>query len=301
MDQDQSLNPDFAYCLAASPNFNQDGLIFAAKKSGLYRSNDKGQTWTNAYTSLQLNIPLPTTYVAVSSVDAVLYVFACVAGNLLRSIDGGETWQIITLGSPAPVITALAISTNFAKDGTLIAATMQDGIFCSIDYGQKMTGWDFGLYDPNINALALSPDFADTKNVLAGTQSSIFSSRNAGRSWRDLDFPIDAAPVLCLAFSRGVIYAGTETEGLYCSQDNGQGWEQIIPGIVEHILADLNGNIVIVLDGVLRFSQDGGITWQDQAGLDWEITCLAAPHGLAADHPLLVGLSNGDIVTLPSL
>ena len=298
MEQDQLLNPDFAYCLAASPNFNQDGLIFAAKKSGLYRSNDKGQTWTNAYASLQLNVPLPTTYVAVSSVDAALYVFACVAGNLLRSIDGGETWQIITLGSPAPVITALAISTNFAKDGTLIAATMQDGIFCSNDYGQKMTGWDFGLYDPNINALVLAPD---TKNVLAGTQSSIFSSRNAGRSWRDLDFPIDSAPVLCLAFSRGVNYAGTETEGLYSSRDNGQSWEQVLPGIVEHILADLNGNIVIVLDGVLRFSQDGGITWQDLASLDWEITCLAAPHGLAADYPLVVGLSNGDIVTLPSL
>jgi photosystem II stability/assembly factor-like uncharacterized protein len=288
---------DFVYALAASPNFKKDGLIFAAKKSGLFRSMDGGKSWSDSYATLKLTAPLPTQAVAVTVANDITYTFAAVAGKVLRSLDAGKKWEVAELDSPAPLVTALAISPDFAHDGLVLAATLQDGIFFSSDRGVKWQGWNFGLYDSNINALA----FVDSQNIIAAAQSGVFVSINAGRSWRDLDFPIKAAPALCAAVSQeNVFYIGTAARGLYRSGDAGQTWEQIQAGAVEHILLDDDKKILSVCDGRLLLSKDGGKSWRARTGLktDSDITCLSAPHGLDSTNPLLIGLSNGEIITL---
>ncbi len=191
-----NTNQDFVYCLAASQNFDQDQLIFAAKQSGLYRSVDGGQTWRDAYASLELKAPLPTSSVTVAISDENTFVFACVEGNILRSLDGGVTWAVTELGSPLPLVTSLVVSPNFSQDGVLLAGTMQDGIFRSTNRGANWSGWNFGLFDPNINALAVSPNFANDQTLYAGSQCGVFCSINAGRSWRDLRFSHRICPSL---------------------------------------------------------------------------------------------------------
>jgi photosystem II stability/assembly factor-like uncharacterized protein len=292
---------DSVYSIATSPNFKRDRLVFAAKESGLYRSNDGGKTWSDSYATLKLTAPPPTTFVAVSIIDDITYVFAAAEGKILRSLNGGFEWEAGELDSLQPLVTSLAVSPNFAHDGLLLAATMQDGIFYSTDRGVKWQGWNFGLYDSNINALAFPPHFTGEQMIVAGTQSGVFISINAGRSWRDLDFPIEAAPVLCTAISQeNVIYIGTEAHGVYRSEDVGQSWEQIQAGTVEHILIDSNNKILILRDGELLFSMDRGKSWHTRTlhELDSAIICLCAPQGLDPTNPVLVGLANGEIVIL---
>ena len=298
MENNQNSNQDFVYCLAGAPNFETSGLLFAAKQSGLYRSTHGGQTWESAYASLELEANLPTTYVGVSAIEKTAYVFACVKGNVLRSLNNGESWEVTELSSPAPVVIALAISPNFAEDGVLLAGTMQAGIFRSTNRSVTWTGWNFGLFDPNINALAISPNFATDQTILAGTQSGIFCSTNGGRSWRDLDFPIELAPVLALARDQnGKIYAGTD-EGLYAASD-GQAWEQLIGGVVDQILLDQN-QILVVQESTLLQSSDAGQSWEPRTGFraESDISCLVAPLGLDPAHTLLVGLSDGQVIKL---
>jgi photosystem II stability/assembly factor-like uncharacterized protein len=257
--------------------------LFAAKQSGLYRSTDGGKTWSDAYAALKLTAPLPTQAVAVTVVDEVTYVFAAVEGRILRSLDGGTNWQVAELDSPAPLVTALAISPDFAHDGLVLAATMQDGIFFSTDRGVKWQGWNFGLYDSSVNALA----FVDAQNIIAAAQSGVFVSTNAGRSWRDLDFPIDAAPALCAAVSgENVFYIGTEACGLFRSGDGGKTWETVCAGGVEQIHIH-NGRIFILNDGNLLFSDDGK-DWQSH-DIEAEITAFIA-------EPLLIGLASGEVI-----
>ena len=298
MEQNQNPYRDYVYCLSASPNFKKDGLVFAAKKSGLYYSTDRGKTWKDAYASLKLAAPLPTSSAAISIVNEMTYVFAGIEGKILRSLNAGETWEVADLDSPAPQVAALAVSANFAKDGTLLAATVQDGIFRSTDRGVNWTGWNFGLFDPNINALA----FVDAQIIFASTQSSIFRSSNAGRSWRGLDFPIDCAPVLCLAFNpAGILYAGTETEGLHVSCDEGMTWEPLMEGTVEQIHLDASGKLLILRDGELLLSENGGDSWQaarprfEPAA---DISAFTTLPGSDSTKSLLVGLSNGEIIKL---
>ena len=286
---------DFVYCLAASPNFKKDGLVLAAKKSGLYRSTDKGRTWKDAFASLNLSAPLPITFAAVVLAGEITYSFACAEGQILRSLDAGQTWQVAALDTPAPLVTSLVTSPNFAKDGTLLAATVQDGIFRSTDRGVTWTGWNFGLYDPNINALA----FVDSQVIFAGTQSGIFRSSNAGRSWRDTDFPVEWAPVSCLAVSRdGTIFAGTEADGLYVSCDEAKTWKQLIEGIVEQIHPDASGKLLILKDRELRLSENGGHSWQAVRPGFGPGSDISAFTILPGTKSLLVGLSNGEIIKL---
>lgn len=300
MEQNQIPGEDYIYCITASPNFKKDGLLFAAKKSGLYYSGDKGKTWKDAFASLNLSTPLLTTYTAVARAGEITYVFACLEGQILRSLDAGQTWQSAKLDTPAPLVTALVASPNFAKDGTLLAATVQDGIFRSTDRGVNWTGWNFGLYDPNINALT----FLDSQIIFAGTESGIFRSSNAGRSWRDLDFPGDLAPVLCLVVHRdGTIYAGTGVKGLQVSCDEGKTWEGLVEGTVEQIHLDASGKLLILRDGELLLSENGGESWQAvRPGFEpaADISAFATLPGLdsAKGKKLLVGLSNGEIIKL---
>jgi photosystem II stability/assembly factor-like uncharacterized protein len=247
---------------------------------------------------LKLKTNPPTVFAAVAIVEQLTYVFACVEGKILRSLDAGETWKAADLGSPAPVVTSLVVSPGFAADGTLLAATMQDGIFCSTDRGVSWTGWNFGLFDPNVNALAYSQS-PDNAQVFAGTQSGIFVSSNAGRSWNELDFPIDLAPVISLATGLdGKIFAGTEAGGLYSSGDEGKSWQKLADGAVAHILADQKDNLLIIRDGKIMSSKNQGKTWRVRKANKIDPACIAAPFGLEPARPLLVGSSNGEIITL---
>jgi photosystem II stability/assembly factor-like uncharacterized protein len=297
MEQDHIPNDDFVYCLATSPNFKKDRLVFAAKKTGLYRSTDEGKTWHDAFASLETSERVPITAAAVAAAGEITYVFAGLEGQILCSLDVGQTWLGTVLDTPDPLMAALVVSPNFAQDGTVLAATVQDGIFHSADRGIRWTGWNFGLYDPNINALT----FADSQVIFAGTQSGVFRSTNAGRSWRDLDFPIDCAPVLCLAVNRnGTIYAGTEAEGLHVSCDEGRTWEQLIEGTVEQIHLDVSGKALILMDGELLLS-DNGDSWQPaRPGFEpaADISACTTLPGLDATKSLLVGLSNGEVIKL---
>jgi photosystem II stability/assembly factor-like uncharacterized protein len=298
MEQDQYPYEDYVYCITASPSFKQDGLIFAAKTSGLHSSTDKGKTWKDAYASLKLAARLPTSAVTISNLNGITYVFAGIEGKVLRSLNAGETWEVADLDSPAPQVAALAVAPNFAQDGTILAATVRDGIFRSTDRGVNWTGWNFGLFDPNINALA----FADSQNIFAGTQSGIFRSINSGRSWRDIDLPMQLAPVSCLAVSHdGNLFAGTESEGLHVSCDEGRTWAGLLEGAVEQIHVDAKGKLLILRDGEILLSENGGNSWQPaRPGFEpaADISTFSTLPGLDPTKNLLIGLSNGEIIKL---
>ena len=75
MNQETQLE-DIVYALAASPSFEEDGLCFAARPTGLYRSQDGARSWQDAYASLDLAAALTTPAVALSpafETDATLF------------------------------------------------------------------------------------------------------------------------------------------------------------------------------------------------------------------------------------
>ncbi len=304
---------DLVYALAASPDFRQDGILFAARAHGLFRSTDSGQTWTAVLQSEKPGEPVMVTSLAISpDFTHDRTVFASLPGGVISSQDGGETWQAAVLPTPIPVVSALALSPNFLQDGALFTATTQDGVFLSTNRGASFVVWNFGLIDSNVFCLAVSPDFANDRKLYAGTESAIYVSRNGGRSWRELNLPTELAPVISLALSpdassETALLAGTEFSGLFMSADGGKTWRPSgydgAQGPVNCVLVSaqypLEADILILTPLSLLLSRDNGQTWQEQTrpeGWPAELSTALAPEGLDPGCRVLVGLSSGDVV-----
>src|SRR5438093_3755735 len=94
---------DVIYQLAAPAA--RGAPVFAARLSGLAVSRDAGKTWQPAYASLGLLQALPTLSVAVApGAEDAFVVFAGYNGGVLRSLDGGQTWQTSAFRAPAPAL-----------------------------------------------------------------------------------------------------------------------------------------------------------------------------------------------------
>ncbi|NPV67569.1 MAG: hypothetical protein HPY64_10530 [Anaerolineae bacterium] len=278
---------------------------FAARFSGIYRSDDGGRSWSLAYKAPDTDSPLATTTLAALGQN----IFAGVKGGILRSSNCGVDWFAAVLPPPAPLISALAISPNFEQDGVLIAGTAEDGVFVSTDRGVQWQPWNFGLLDLAVYAAAFSPHFGNDQTIFIGTQTGIFRSKNGGRAWRSVSFPMDAAPVLSLCpspdFGRDHRwFAGTEANGLYMSGDNGDTWERIES---DHISGAVNAIIIpsaspqelwVLLDDRLVISRDSGQHWTTSSVFSPESPALAVLPGNGQQHPTLVGFANGTILPL---
>ena len=304
---------DITYALAASPNFAQDGICFAARGTGLYRSNDGGTTWDFAYDSMNLKAPLLTMAVAVSpEFPSDGNVFAGVPGGILRSFDGGEKWDVVQLPSPPPVVSALVISPEYVQDGILLAGTVEDGVFSTSNRGGNWVAWNFGLLDLNTICLAISTDFARDETLFVGVDSGVFRSTNGGRAWREVDFPLELGPVLSLALSPaysldGTLFAGTESQGLYRSDDKGRNWSRLDKDVIRNNVNAIllspefpeRADVLVTVDDGLLLSRDGGRSWSDWGSgkqFGESLVCMAAPQGLTPDAPILVGLGDGSVL-----
>lgn len=286
---------DAPYGLAASPEVSRDGICFAACGSGLYRSRDGGARWER----LRASSERVTTALAVSpSFAQDRSVFAAVKGGVLRSSDGGDNWFTSAFAAPPPLFSSLIVSPAFERDGFLLAATLEDGVFSSTDRGVRWQAWNFGLFDLNVLCLALSPAWSADETAFAGTETGLYRSTNGGRAWRHTGFPTALAPVLSLACIAGencgkyTVFAGTEANGLLFSGDMGETWgavdEDLLRGAVNQlqVVERAAGASLYALTerGVVE-SGDGGRTWGEALR-----TADAPSTMLVLDGAILLGM-----------
>jgi photosystem II stability/assembly factor-like uncharacterized protein len=309
-------NPIYAFAAAADFIPGSRGTAYAATASGLLTSQDGGKTWSDALASLALREALPVTSLAVihdpqsSGPQAHQTVIAGSMGGLFRSIDSGQTWQMLVFPSPPPTVSALACSPKAHEDDLIFAGTMEDGVFTSQDGGRHWAAWNFGLLDLNVMSLAISPNFSNDETLFAGTETGIFRSTNGGRAWRDIELPFGFDAVLSLTLSPDfekdqTLYAGTESSGVWISADSGKTWqplgafEEPVNAILLSHTADAAHQIVVVTSSEIWRSEDGQ-AWQpclpeEYAGQ--ELSAFLAPQGIAPGAVALAGFVDGQIVS----
>jgi photosystem II stability/assembly factor-like uncharacterized protein len=258
---------------------------FAARASGLYVSSDAGRSWSNALETLKLTAPLAIMDVAIHNET----IFAGTDGGLLCSDDAGKTFQSVPFRKPRPTISCLAISPDFADDHLILAGTLADGVFQSDDGGKSFTAWNIGLFDLHVLSLALG---TRASLVYAGTESGLYMSENGGHSWSAKNLPGDDDPVLSLAVSERFLFAGTETRGLFRS-DDGDTWEKLeLNGAINKIIITPDDKLFVLCDNRLVISKHNGETWTEQL-LDG-VSSLA----LGNNDTILVGYLTGKVEEL---
>jgi len=129
--------------LVLSPRFPTDGMLLGALFGQLHQSLDGGFTWQD----LSAGLPAGTVWVRALVLspdferDATL--FAGLDVGVIKSTDGGRTWRPVNAGLPLkddgkpPSVLSLAISPDYASDGTLFVGLVDYGVYKSTDGGEN--------------------------------------------------------------------------------------------------------------------------------------------------------------------
>jgi photosystem II stability/assembly factor-like uncharacterized protein len=245
--------------------------LFIASPVGLYRSTGFQPGNLQAWERLA-NAPLGMMSLVVSPNFAEDHtVIAGTHTGIYFSENGGNTWRAAHMPLSTSMVLSLCFSPNYLLDGIILAGTLEDGIFISDCRGERWLSQSFGLLDPTAYCLAVSPDFTHDGLIFAGTGTTVYYSYNAGRAWRQLDFPEEAAPVLSMALvmkksEAFTLFAGTEKQGLFRSIDQGQTWQPLnLPAATVNALSVTQDNTTLLAateTGILQ-SSDLGETWSE--------------------------------------
>jgi photosystem II stability/assembly factor-like uncharacterized protein len=232
------------FSCAVSP---ADGAVYAGTEpSRLFRSDDGGESWRALDSLLELPSrptwsfpPRPWTshvrWIAPSPQDPALLLVGIELGGLMRSTDGGETWQDHRPGAQRDVH---SLGWHPRAEGRAYEAG-GGGVAYSVDGGDTWQAADDGRDRNYAWSLAVDPDDPDWWYVSASTgpfaahgggnpQARIYRRRSGGE-WQALDGglpdPLPAMPYALVAVP-GRVFAGLSDGQLWESTDRGDAWQR---------------------------------------------------------------------------
>jgi photosystem II stability/assembly factor-like uncharacterized protein len=213
-------------------------------------------------------------------------------------------WQ--RLGSwPGGMVTAIAVSPDFATDRLALAATAA-GLFRSSDGGVTWQPGNSGLTDRSLVAVAFAPqNQPNTLRAYAASEGGrLYTSTDGGATWRECEAwaGLGVATVLVPSpnFTADLtLFVGAE-EGVFRSQDGGQSWESALFGLHDlDVLCiacapDYATSEVVwagTANGGFYRSRNSARSWRDAGvGLpDDAVTCVLISPMYAVDQTLYVG------------
>ena len=222
-----------------------DGAVYAGTEpSRLFRSDDGGGSWRALDALLELPSrptwsfpPRPWTshvrWIAPSPHDADLLLVGIELGGLMRSADGGATWQDHRPGAQPDVH---SLAWHPTVPGRAYEAG-GGGAAWSEDAGETWRGADDGRDRHYTWSVAVDPKDPDRWYVSASTgpfaahggrdpQARIFR-REAGEPWRTvadgLPDPLPSMPYALVA-TDGRLFAGLANGSIWESGDRGETW-----------------------------------------------------------------------------
>jgi photosystem II stability/assembly factor-like uncharacterized protein len=223
-----------------------DGAVYAGTEpSRLFRSDDRGERWRALDGLLELPSrptwsfpPRPWTshvrWIAPSPHDGGLLLAGIELGGLMRSTDGGETWEDHRPGAQRDVH---CVAWHPRAEGRAYEAG-GGGAAWSEDGGATWHPADDGRDRNYTWALAVDPHDADCWYVSASTgpfkahrdgdpQAHLYR-RRAGEAWQPLagglPDPLPAMPYALVAVD-GRLVAGLRNGELWQSGDRGESWQ----------------------------------------------------------------------------
>jgi photosystem II stability/assembly factor-like uncharacterized protein len=182
-------------------------------------------------------------------------------------------WTFPNLG---PAVDVLAMAST--KDGSIVYATSDSGIFRSADGGVSWTQQLPGLAGASSIAVdGGNPNtvYAAISDAINNARAGVFKSTDGGQNWtsitalRYLPF-LFMATLECPAQIAGTIYA--TDNGFYRSRDAGNTWVTIGPNnnnVFSFALAASDPSVVYTVssDGFVYRSADGGDSWTKPGGM----------------------------------
>jgi photosystem II stability/assembly factor-like uncharacterized protein len=249
------------HALKADPR--NPATIYAGTRSGLYRSDDRGGTWRR--TGLRHR----TFSVSLASGDST--IFAGTEFGLYDSSDAGRTWRKLTEGYGSVYCVVV-----HPADSQLVLLSGSSSVRISRDGGEN---WE----SAGVGGTVVSVHPTDTSRLYVGSRtgssvpSELHVSTDGGATWAASETRLDDAirTLVVAPGDPGVVYAGTESGGVFRSRDGGLGLvpsSQGLPGVPAWSIALDPRRRSRILVGVgsesggILGTEDGGSTWSRNRG-----------------------------------
>jgi photosystem II stability/assembly factor-like uncharacterized protein len=216
-----------------------------------------------------------------------------------------------SFAQPTDYIFQLAAPATFDRGGEEIYFSARtSGLFRSGDGGKT---WESAYASLEARqtlpttAIALAPDFIHEPTVFAGLNGAILRSYDGGINWQRSRMPTPPPAISALVVSPdfsedGMVFAGTNEDGVLVSTDRGQSWVSWNFGLLDlnilclAISPDFSADETVYAgaeSGLFR-STNGGRAWKEVTlpiGFDAVISLANSPR-FAQDNTLFVGTEN---------
>jgi len=205
--------------------------IFLASLDGIYKSEDKGSTWSKIYSGVNSSQSAGLCLaIDPSNPDTV---FAGTLSGIARSADGGATWDRPGGRVNDKVITRIAVHPFDSQ--IVLAGAAGKGIFKSSDGGNTWTlCFSKASQDAN-EVLAINFAPSQPQIIYAGTKSGVYKSMDGGESWESaggmgLGATAEVHDLIVSPTDPDVIYLATK-RGVFGTTDGGKQWQRLTFGL----------------------------------------------------------------------
>ncbi len=246
----------FINALAVHPS---NGHIFAVTEgSGVFRSENDGDTWTAVNTNLT---ELRVYSITIANDPGQVRIFVGTGNSkVFRSADNGNSWELVSTGLPTSPVDVSALI--YRSAGEIYAGTRGQGVYKATNYGQAWSAVSrTGLNNTFINALLVDA----TLNVLAGTNAGIFRLESSTGNWQAFNTGLSSSARVC-AFERArdtqnrLYYFAATSAGIYFSTEGNNNWALRISGLT-------NTNVRFIRNpGLLNSNFSGSTIWAGTEG-----------------------------------
>lgn len=261
---------------------------FACSKTGLYRSTDGGETWS------ELGVPRQEVYSVLAGPDGERLYAGTHPAHLYVSEDSGDSWRELDgfqdlpsrdeWYTPRHRNEAHIRSLGGHPDASdrVIAGVEVGGVHVSDDRGESWTERRDGVHDDVHHVLVRDPE-----EYIASCGDGLYRTRDAGRTWTRLDENLSHRYFREAMVHDGRLYAAAARSspgtwdgesgadgGLFVSDDDGTSFESVsYPGQPQEVvLAWAAAN-----DRVVAGTNQGRVI--ENRGNDWE-TAGRVPAGI---------------------
>ena len=182
--------------------------------------------------------------------------------GILTSSDGGDTFQPVNHGFTERPFRALAVSGN--EIYVTAPGEGQPALFRSVDGGA--TWHSDPAWPRNLRHAAIQQTGSGT--VFTASSTQVYASRNGGKTWTALP-EVPGGRVLALAGTASGALAGSP-KGLFAWSAAGSIWKPVaLPetGPVQELFGGAEGFIAAGSDSAILTSSDGGSTWRACSGV----------------------------------
>ncbi len=280
------------------------GCVLALTPLGLFSTADRAESWSKF---LPGNAPPLMQAVAVAydqsaSVPSILV--GCAVG-LFRANKAEATWDTLFSGLS---VEAIGLPNPISLGAPLLAATIEQGLLISNDFGSTWTDANTGLSDGPIVDICFSPLYASDKTIFVATDSDVYRSRNNGRAWRRLNLDLHefAPSIRSLSVSVDdslsvVVWVGLTDDGILTSQDLGSHWAKLDQFFGSDI-RDIS--VIRTSDGrdLILVASEEGVFRSIDSGRSWERLHVGHPNLISAtmvpgspSDVLLVGMMDDGV------